>query len=226
MKIHPRHFLVGFAMLTAAVLALAMTPRLHMARQVQQIDLKALVPTHFGAWRLDETIMPLVVSPEVKAKIDSIYSQTLTRNYVNDQGDRIMLSIALGSEQSYSSQVHRPEMCYPAQGFQIKGMAKHSIDLSSHTLPVMQLVATRGQRVEPITYWVMMGDVAVRGNWEQHFARLKYGLTGKIPYGLVIRVSSLSADESRSHVMQDQFIKNMLAAVQASDRKVLTGAGL
>jgi EpsI family protein len=219
------HLLIGLAMLAAAGLAVALTPRLKLADQGPMVSLEAMIPKQFGEWKLEETMASLIVSPDVQALLDSIYSQTLTRNYVNDKGERIMLSIAYGNDQSYSSQVHRPEMCYPAQGFEIKSMSKDSIDFSGAKLPVMKLVATQGPRIEPITYWVMIGDSAVRGNMEQHFARLKYGLTGKIPYGLLVRVSTISANESESYRTQEQFVRDMLGAVPKQYRKVLTGSG-
>ncbi len=219
------HLLIGLAMLVAAGLAVALTPRLKLADQGQTIRLEAMIPKQFGEWELEETMASLIVSPDVQALLDSIYSQTLTRNYVNDKGERIMLSIAYGNDQSYSTQVHRPEMCYPAQGFEIKSMSKGSIDFSGAKLPVMKLVATQGLRIEPITYWVMIGGSAVRGNMEQHFARLRYGLTGKIPYGLVVRVSTISANESQSYRTQEQFVRDMLGAVPKQYRKVLTGSG-
>jgi len=219
------HLLIGLAMLAAAGLAVALTPRLKLADQGPMVSLEAMIPKQFGEWKLEGTMASLIVSPDVQALLDSIYSQTLTRNYVNDKGERIMLSIAYGNDQSYSSQVHRPEMCYPAQGFEIKSMSKDSIDFSGAKLPVMKLVATQGPRIEPITYWVMIGDSAVRGNMEQHFARLKYGLTGKIPYGLLVRVSTISANESESYRTQEQFVRDMLGAVTKPYRKVLTGSG-
>jgi len=219
------HLLIGLAMLAAAGLAVALTPRLKLADQGPMVSLEAMIPKQFGEWKLEETMASLIVSPDVQALLDSIYSQTLTRNYVNDNGERIMLSIAYGNDQSYSSQVHRPEMCYPAQGFEIKSMSKDSIDFSGAKLPVMKLVATQGLRIEPITYWVMIGGSAVRGNMEQHFARLRYGLTGKIPYGLVVRVSTISANESQSYRTQEQFVRDMLGAVPPEYRKVLIGVG-
>lgn len=219
------HLLVGLAMLAAAGLALALTPRLKLAGQGPTISLEAMIPKQFGEWKLEETIASLIVSPDVQAKLDRIYNQTLTRNYMNDKGERIMLSIAYGNDQSYSTQVHRPEMCYPAQGFEIRSMSKDSIDFSGAPLPVMKLVATQGPRIEPITYWVMIGDSAVRGNMEQHLARLKYGLNGKIPYGMLVRVSSISANESQSYHTQEQFVRDMLRAVPVEYRKILTGAG-
>lgn len=217
--------LIGLAMLAAAGLALALTPRLMVADQGPKIDLEAMIPKQFGEWKVEETIVTLIVSPDVKALLDRIYNQTLTRTYINSKGERIMLSIAYGSDQSYSSQVHRPEMCYPAQGFQIGSVSKDLIDFSGTQLPVMKLVATQGRRIEPITYWVMMGDSAVRGNLEQHFARLKYGLTGKIPYGILIRVSTISANEAQSYRTQEQFVRDMVGAVSMEYRKILMGMG-
>jgi EpsI family protein len=220
------HLLIGMVMLAAAALALVLTPRQNLADQGLTISLETMIPKQFGEWKLEEAITSIIVSPDVQALLDKIYNQTLTRNYVNEKGERIMLSIAYGNDQSYSNQVHRPEMCYPAQGFEIRSMSKDSIDFSGAKLPVMKLVATQGPRIEPITYWVMIGDSAVRGNMEQHLARLKYGLTGKIPYGMLVRVSTISANESQSYRTQEQFVRDMLGAVPLEYRRVLTGSDL
>jgi len=225
MKIlYPRHLLIGLIMLAAAGLALALTPRLKVADQGLKINLEAMIPKQFGEWKLDETIAPIMFSPDVQAGLDKIYNQMVNRTYINSQGEQIMLSIAYGGEQSYSMQVHRPEMCYPAQGFQVGAMSKGLIDVGGVKLPVMKLVATQGPRIEPITYWVMMGDSAVRGNMEQHLARLKYGLTGKIPFGILIRVSTISANEAQSYRTEEQFVRDMLGAMPVKHRTILTGA--
>lgn len=212
-------------MLVAAGLALVLTPREKMAASSEQLDLHAMVPEQFGRWKQEHSIESLVISPDVQAKLDRIYSQTLTRNYTDEAGNRIMLSIAYGSEQDRSTQVHRPEMCYSTQGFEIKGMSKGFIELGEVKLPVMKMVAAQGSRIEPITYWVMIGNSAVRGNHEQNWARLRYGLSGRIPYGLVVRVSTISADELHSYRIQEDFVRAMLAALKEKDRKLLTGAG-
>ena len=220
----PRHLLIGLSMLAAAALALALTPRLKVADQGPKISLEAMIPKQFGEWELDETVAPIMFSPDVQAGLKKIYNQILSRTYINSKGEQIMLSIVYGGEQSYAMQVHRPEMCYPAQGFEVGRMSKGFIDASGAKLPVMKLVATQGPRIEPITYWVMIGDSAVRGNWEQHIARVKYGLTGEIPYGILIRVSTISANESQSYQIEEQFVRDMLGAMPVRYRKILTGA--
>lgn len=222
--LYSSHLLIGLSMLAAAGLALALTPRQKLADQGTKISLEAMIPKQFGDWKLDQTIAPIMFSPDVQANMNRIYNQLLNRTYVNNQGEQIMLMIAYGGDQSYSMQIHQPEVCYPALGFQVGSLSKGLIDASGAKLPVMKLVATQDQRIEPITYWVMMGDSAVRGNWEQHFARLRYGLTGEIPYGILIRVSTISANESQSYRIEEQFVRDMLGAMPVQYRKVLTGA--
>ena len=211
-------------MLTAAGLALTLTPRSKIADQSSKINLEAMVPKQFGDWKLDKLIEPIVFSPDIQANLDRIYSQLLNRVYINGKGEKIMLVITYGNNQSAELQVHRPEVCYPAQGYQVRGMSKSLIDSGGMNLPVMKLVATQGIRVEPITYWIMIGDSPVRGHLEQFLTRLKYGLLGKIPYGILIRVSTISENESQSYRTEEGFVRDMLSAIPAKTRKILTGA--
>ncbi len=221
----PRNFLIGITMLAAAGLALALTPRQKVADQGPKINLGTMIPKQFGEWKQDEAIAPTIFNPVTQATLDKLYNQILDRTYINNKGERIMLMIAYGGNQSYSMQVHRPEVCYPSQGFQTGSVSKGVIEVSGVRLPVMRLVASQGPRVEPVTYWVMIGDSAVRGNLEQHLARVKYGLTGEIPYGMLIRVSTISANEQQSYRTEEQFVRDMLGVMPAAFRNILAGAG-
>ncbi len=95
-----KHFVIGLFMLAAAGMALGLKPTEKVADAGPKVDLETLIPKAFGDWKIDETIVPLLVDPETQAKLDKIYNQTLTRTYVNSQGARIMLSIAYGGDQS------------------------------------------------------------------------------------------------------------------------------
>jgi len=114
-----KHLVIGLCMFVAAGMALALKPTAKVADAGPKIDLEVLIPKTFGDWKMDETIVPLMANPSRKALIKKIYSQTLSRTYINSSGDRIMLSIAYGGDQSDNMSVHKPEVCYPAQGFQI-----------------------------------------------------------------------------------------------------------
>ncbi len=216
-------FAVLAAMLFAAALAYAGTPHERMAESNKIDDLEAVVPRQFGSWTVDTTFVPVTVSPEVQGTLDRIYSQVVSRTYVNQQGDRVMLSLAYGGTQSRELQVHRPEVCYGAQGFSVIGIAKASLSLGEASIPVMHVLTRLGAREEPVTYWVRIGDRIVRGNIEQGLARIAYGLTGKIPDGLLFRVSSISRDPELAYKQQEQFVQALMKAIPSSERRHLVG---
>ncbi|OHE58532.1 MAG: EpsI family protein [Thiobacillus sp. GWE1_62_9] len=218
-----KHLLVGLFMFAAAGMALALKPTAMVSAQSPKIDLETLIPKQFGEWKIDETIAPLIANPEQEALINRIYDQTLSRTYVNARGERIMLSIAYGGDQSDAMQVHKPEACYPAQGFQILKNASDVFSTGDARIPVRRLIATLGPRIEPITYWTTIGDtVAVNGiKWK--LQQLKFGLTGKIPDGLLFRVSSIQADEDAAYVAQDDFTRALLRELSPDARKRIIG---
>jgi len=215
--------IIGLAMVIAAVLAVVMKPTQRLAESGPKVNLESMIPKQFGDWQLDETIMPLMISPEVQANLDKIYNQTLSRTYINKKGERIMLSIAYGGDQSDSMQVHKPEVCYPAQGFQVLKQELGSLNTVFGELPVKRLVAKKGARVEPITYWIKVGDeVAVTG-LKRKLAQLKYGLTGYVPDGMLVRVSTIGIDEARGFSAQQVFVDALLSSVKKVDRLRLVG---
>lgn len=218
-----KHFVIGVCMFAAAGMALALKPTTKIADAGPKIDLETLIPKTFGDWKIDETITPLIANPEQEALISKIYNQTLTRTYVNAKGERIMLSIAYGGDQTDSMQVHKPEVCYPAQGFQILKNATDTFSTGEGNIPIKRLVATQGQRIEPITYWRTVGDAVEVSGVSWKLQQLKYGLTGKIPDGLLFRISSIQADESKAYQTQDAFTRDLLKAMSPSGRERIIG---
>lgn len=219
-----KHLIIGLCMFAAAGMALALKPTHKIADVGPKVDLETLIPKTFGDWKIDETIAPLLADPELQARLNKIYNQTLTRTYVNHQGERVMLSIAYGGDQSDSMAVHKPEICYPAQGFQIlKSPTISTFSTGEGNIPVKRLVATQGQRIEPITYWTTVGDkVAISGlKWK--LQQLKYGLTGKIPDGLLFRISSIQADDAKAYQTQDAFTRDLLKAMSPGGRQRIIG---
>lgn len=210
-------------MLGSAVASKALAPTQRMAARYADVSLENLIPREFSGWRIDDSIVPLAPDPATTASLASLYSQTLMRTYVNASGQRVMLALAYGGDQSRELQVHRPEVCYAAQGFQVRNAAKVDLRYTFGQVPAMQLVASRSGRVEPITYWVRMGDELVRGNLEQGIARVRYGLAGSIPDGLLVRVSTLGDDAEAQYELQRSFVQAMLGAVTPEARQYLLG---
>jgi len=214
---------IGLLMLAAAGAAAALTPTRKMADGATPVDLAKMVPAEFGDWRIDRSIVPLTVSPDVQARLDKIYNQTLSRTYVNGSGARVMLSIAYGGDQSDGMRAHRPEVCYAQQGFQVSQMVESVLATAERNMPVMRLVARQGQRNEPITYWMTVGDQIVLDGLQQKLAQLRYGFNGTIPDGLLVRVSSFDRDPARAYLLQDEFSRALLSSLPPEHRSRLVG---
>lgn len=219
----PRAIVVALMMASAAAVAVVLKPDLHMSDMSSLAKLEEIVPESFGNWRVEKNMGGGVVNPQTEEFLKTIYDETLSRTYINAEGKRIMLSLAFGADQTKATQVHRPEVCYPAQGFQIKSSQKVLLPVESG-LPAMRLVAVAGQRVEPITYWIVVGDSVVRGSVEQKIAIIKHGMNGVIPHGLLFRVSTIGSDFDNQFSIQQQFATDLHHALSDDAKKRLYGA--
>ncbi len=188
-------------------------------------DLERLVPQAFGDWSIDPTLAPIAPAAEVQAKLERIYSQTVSRSYVNSKGEQMMLTLAYGGDQSDALKAHRQEVCYAAQGFTIARLGPGELAAAGRTIPVTRMVAVRGERSEPVTYWFTMGDRVVRGRLERLEVQLAEGFRGRIPDGMLVRVSSISADAAAAYSAQQAFVAALAAAMPpAAAARMLGGA--
>jgi EpsI family protein len=222
-SIDGRMLVIALLMFAGAALALAMKPTQKIADARDRPDLNTMIPHEIAAWKIDNSVVPIAPSPDVQAYLDKIYNQILSRTYVHPRGERIMLSIAYGADQSDNLRVHAPEVCYVAQGFEVLGAALGALATPYGPLPVKRLFAVRGNRNEPITYWVVVGDQATPVGIRQKLAQLSYGLTGKVPDGFLVRVSSLGSDLPQAYRQHEDFIKAMLGAMNEKNRVRITG---
>ena len=214
--------LFSFLAATAGATKLAKPTRL-MAAEGAKVDLESLIPKSFGGWRIDTFVVPIQPSPDVVAKIDFIYDATLARSYVNAEGQRVMLSIAYGGDQTGRLRVHRPESCYSAQGFAVKKLREEVVTYGASQVPLNRLHARLGGRSEPITYWIRVGNETVTGNIGQRFAQLKYGINGDIPDGLIFRLSSIDLAPESAFRVHDAFINSLLSGLDAASVERLVG---
>jgi EpsI family protein len=208
------------AIVVAALLALShplgqwLKPTQRTSELHGAIDLESQVPRTFGEWRLDPSIRPVLPDPSVQATLDALYSQVLARTYVNNAGQRVMLSIAYGDDQSSeATAVHRPEFCYRGQGFAVTEGTVDSVALPTHRLAVQRLHAHLGPRQEPISYWITLDRSATLPGWGRKWSQLQYGMRGQIADGMVMRVSTLGTDATAAHTLHDRFIGQLHAAM-------------
>jgi EpsI family protein len=215
--------LIGLLMFAGAGLAYVMTPTKKIASESDKVNLEKMIPESFGDWKIDTSIVPVLPSPELLATLEKIYNQTLARTYINSKGRHIMLSIAYSDDQYEGLNTHRPEICYPAQGFDILKGAVGQLVTRYGKLPVTRLLAQQRARNEPITYWVIVGDKVTFFGLPHKLAQLRYGLTGTVADGMLVRVSSIDRDENGAYQLQQEFLDAMLAGMSDKDRARIAG---
>ncbi|MDB5754150.1 MAG: EpsI family protein [Massilia sp.] len=215
---------LGLAMAGTSALTGALTPTVRLSQAQAAFSLAHMIPARFADWTVDASVVPLQPDPERQSVLEKIYDQTLSRTYINSAGERVMLSIAYGGDQSRALQVHLPEVCYVAQGFDMLKVGEGAMATRFGQVPVKRLVARQDSRNEPITYWITVGDKAIRSSFEQKLQRLAYGLSGKIPDGMLVRVSTIQTNEQLAYQLQDRFVGQMLDALDPGGRVRLLGA--
>lgn len=210
-------------MVVTTALAYAMKPTKKLSDLQPREKLETLVPLQFGDWRGMPSNSIVLPDPQMAENLARIYTETLSRTYGDSRGRQVMLSIAYGDDQRDSMNLHYPEVCYPAQGFQTISAKKGQIDTPYGPIRVQRLIMVHGQRYEPITYWTMIGEHQSLKGFEKKLNEMRYSLKGAIPDGLLFRVSSIGRETEIVQRDHEEFVLDLLAAVNAESRKRLAG---
>jgi EpsI family protein len=233
MKTSPvQAILACVAILGSAALAESLRPRELMAKASTVPDLETVIPRKFGRWTLVPNVglvTPSEPTAFVKQRDDlsaRIYSQEVGRGYTDGAGHIIMLLVAYGPIQDYRLKAHLPEVCYGAAGFRVskKTVTEISYRDNAAPLPLSRVTTAKEGRFEPVTYWMRIGNDVVTGVFDRQFARMKYGIQGLIPDGALFRVSTQGMPEEASYRLQDQFIRDLIAAIAPESQKFFVGS--
>jgi EpsI family protein len=181
------------------------------------------VPATFGSWTAEGS--DSLVSPDQAGRLSkTLYSEIVQRIY-SDQatGVTVMLLAAYGDTQSDLLQLHRPESCYPAVGFNIESSVPASVKLSGGPLlPVRRVVATAAGRRENIIYWTRIGEELPLSGKEQRQVRLENAMHGFVGDGILVRCSMVG-ESAPSFAVLEAFIPALLAATARQTRPALIG---
>ena len=225
-KINIQHWLVVVFMASCFGIAWWLTPHLTWFKHIGSPQFEQITPKKFGGWvEVADADGGTVVDPEQQEAVNKLYSQTVSRTYVQQAtGRRIMLSLAYGDNQTFSKQLHRPEACYSSQGFKIENLHEEKLQAVSQALVVNRMTGVIGQRVEQVTYWIRIGDQMISGPATAlNMARMGMGLKGYVADGLLFRVSEVADDVESSYLLQNQFINDFLQALNPAQQMMMLG---
>ena len=216
-----RKFALGLAFASIAGVAAARQP----SRTVDYLGsnkLENVLPEKLGKWSFAST-SGLVVPPEDQLA-QALYSQLLTRVYTSGTGRPIMLLVAQSASQTGILQIHRPEFCYTAGGYELTPSSPHQVSLPpAGTLPALSISASMRGLTEQIVYWTRVGQHLPQSWTQQRLAVAMDNLRGVIPDAVMVRVSTYGNDKAAALAEIDDFIRTMIGSVAPSARRVFIG---
>lgn len=217
-----RAFVVALLMIGSSGAAVYMMPP-DRSDEPLTVSLDAMIPESFGDWRVDRTQIPIPMSADVESALYAVYDAVLGRTYIDSKGSRVMLSVGYSRQQGGVQKPHWQEICYRAQGFAVDDIVKGRALVAGRDIPVTRMVATMRGRVEPVTYWLTLGDHVVSGRWDRLKHLLTMGLERESAEGFLVRVSSVSASPDKAFEQQIEFSDALVRAMASEQARKFVG---
>ena len=222
MKLHlmlsRRETIIGVGMAAGGLVTFAAKPR-PISGPLQELD--KLVPNDVGGWKANETDAIKVPQPDRYSQ--SVYEQVLVKHYFKSGQKPITLLMAYNRAQSYSSQLHRPEICYPASGFKIIEKENLELSFNGDVIPSSYLRATRGQRQDGVLYFTRLGDYFPLTLLQLRRKIAASVFTTGVQDGIVFRLSTpTTASVSRKNILTD-FAGDFFNSTSNKGRQILVG---
>lgn len=217
-----RDLLLGLPLIGGAVGAYALTPR-NKLNLLGEAKLEDMVPLKFGGWHVTPSNAVILPKPTKGSLADQLYNQTVSRLYESPNDLSVMLVIAYGNTQSDQLQLHRPEVCYAAVGFEIADSRAVEVPLPGTHIPARQLVATSNSRVEPILYWTRIGDYLPSSGGQQRLMKLRTEISGYVADGVLVRMSTVAEPGPEAFETLKRFAAEMLKATDPRGVPALVG---
>lgn len=217
-QVDRRKVLLGLLFCSAAGVAAWRQPNQHLD-YLGRDKLDDIVPKTIGPWKF--VAASGVVVPPNDQLSRALYSNLMTRVYTDGQNPPVMLLIAQSGSQTGVLQIHRPETCYTASGYQISAVTPQPIQLGSTVVPANSMDASVEGVTEHVIYWTRVGDKMPASWKQQRLAVAEQNIRGVIPDAILVRVSTVREDAEGARAALQSFVRALIASVPASRRSVL-----
>ncbi len=221
-----RTAIISVLLVIAAGLAVLATPRLH--EDAAPIDMDSVTPNVVGPWRVMSNAALQVGLTTTANDINQPYDQTVMRTYVDDQGHAIQVALAWGRHQRQEIKIHRPELCYPAQGLAVESLKDTQFPLllaNRQAVVGKRMIAqTSAGQKELVSYWIRIGSLYSGNAWQTRLHIMQEGLAGRVTDGVLVRVSqrvSNDQDFDAAFARQERFIADLYGASPAPLQHIL-----
>lgn len=208
-----KSLLVATLLISAALFAFKLTPTTHAVDTTPDLD--TIIPVEFGEWKqIADPFTQVALTTGGNDLASQLYDKIVMRTYANKNGDRVMLAVAYAREQKQDIKIHRPEVCYVAQGFQLHSKTNNILNISpAKSIKAQRLLVSNQSRYETVSYWIRIGDGYPTSGMSARLKILSDGLKGKILDGVLVRVStaiSSPAMAEDAYKRQEAFLKELV----------------
>jgi EpsI family protein len=217
-QIDRRKILLGLLFCSVAGFAAWRRPTRHVD-YLGRAKLDDVIPTTIGRWRF-QTASGLVVPPEDQLS-RALYSNLLTRVYEDGDNPPVMLLVAQSGSQTGILQIHRPETCYTASGFQISSVTPQPIQVGPITVPANAMDASAAGMTEHVLYWTRIGNTMPASWAQQRLVTAEQNLRGILPDAILVRVSTIRPDADGARAELESFVRALIGSVPPNRRPVL-----
>jgi EpsI family protein len=206
-------------------IAIAMKPTTNYATETS--DLENKIPKEFGEWKIVPQVTQQVSLVSDNNLQNQIYDDVLMRTYTNNDGAKIMLALAYAKEQRQDVKVHQPDVCYPAQGFQMLKSQLATFNISANASPIVgkNQLYSGSNHLEVVSYWVRVGDGTFLSGLQMRLKIIRDGLLKqRFDDGMLVRVSSATQSDADTEVLfklHEKFLNDLATSVVGHSRKLL-----
>lgn len=188
------------------------------------------LPMRVGAWQAIADTLPqvdLTLPADGTRRNDRPYDAVVMRSYADASGRRVMLAVAYAAQQRQEVKIHRPDLCYPSQGFALRASAPAwppGLRDAQGPLEARRLLTARGPVHEAVLYLLRTDRDYGQAPWDGRLAILRAGLQGRVPDGALVRVSMrLTPADAGPAVFEtlERFMVELLAGTAPDARERL-----
>ena len=222
-EIARRDLVLGGLFTSLAAACFGLTPKRAFPR-LSDDQLAQAIPQAFGPYRVASTD-GLILPPEDELS-KKLYDKVVTRVYEGDGLLPVMALFAYGSTQNLTLQLHRPDKCYPMQGFTLSPVVTTTVRMAGHMIPAAITTAARNERSEQLLYWSRIGTEFPADRWRETWLVARENFRGWMPDGILVRLSSINSDREAAVAQMRDFAQMLGAALPPLGKRILMGTGI
>lgn len=184
----PNYWLVALLTLAAAYAGNRAAVIAPVAKFSASLD---KLPMKMGTWQGEDIKLDAVVMKALSA------DQVLCRQYTDSKTERQLGLLIVYRKYGRRDFSHRPELCYPASGWEIVGKSYTHVPYAGRSVRARLVIAEKDYSREAITYWFASGD-RTEGNFAKQQLWMALDRLQKQRHGwafIRVNVPEMSDDE-------------------------------